>query len=225
MLNGNIDPITFEVLSHRLHQITREMGIALERTGGTVTTTQQHDYNASLYRPDGEIMAAGETYGHHVVCAGFAVKRILENFSKEEIFPDDTFLLNDPYLAAIHNPDVYIISPIHYQNALVGWSATFVHVSDVGAITPGGDSPDATEIFQEGFRIAGSARCSRSKRMVRAGWYWRCANSTTRSSSISPAPIPRCEKESICHSTAPSVFASARFFTPSPTICRKIKTC
>lgn len=155
MLNGNIDPITFEVLSHRLHQITREMGIALERTGGTVTTTQQHDYNASLYRPDGEIMAAGETYGHHVVCAGFAVKRILESFGSDEIYPDDIFLLNDPYLAAIHNPDVYIISPIHYQNVLVGWSATFVHVSDVGAITPGGDSPDATEIFQEGFRIPG----------------------------------------------------------------------
>ena len=98
-----------------------------------------------------KIMAAGETYGHHVVvCAGFAVKRILESFGKEEIFPDDIFLLNDPDLAAIHNPDVHIISPIHYQNALVGWSATFVHVSDVGAITPGGDSPDATEIFQVG---------------------------------------------------------------------------
>jgi N-methylhydantoinase B len=163
MLNGNIDPITFEVLSHRLHQITREMGIALERTGGTVTTTQQHDYNASLYRPDGEIMAAGETYGHHVVCAGFAVKRILETFGREEVFPDDIFLLNDPYLAAIHNPDVYIISPIHFQNALVAWSATFVHVSDVGAITPGGDSPDATEIFQEGFRIPGIKLVERGK--------------------------------------------------------------
>ena len=155
MLSGKIDPITFEVLSHRLHQITREMGIALERTGGTVTTTQQHDYNASLYRPSGEIMAAGETYGHHVVCAGFAVRRILERFGSEEIYPGDIFLLNDPYLAAIHNPDVYIISPIHYENTLVGWSATFVHVSDVGAITPGGDSPEATEIFQEGFRIPG----------------------------------------------------------------------
>jgi N-methylhydantoinase B len=163
MLSGKIDPITFEVLSHRLHQITREMGIALERTGGTVTTTQQHDYNASLYQPDGDIIAAGETYGHHVVCAGFAVKRILDTFGKEEIFPDDIFLLNDPYLAAIHNPDVYIISPIHYQNALVAWSATFVHVSDVGAITPGGDSPEATEIFQEGFRIPGIKLVERGK--------------------------------------------------------------
>ena len=151
----NVDPITFEVLSHRLHQITREMGITLERTGGTVTTTQQHDYNASLYRPDGDIMAAGETYGQHVVCAGFAVKRIRERFSADEIYADDIFLLNDPYLAAIHNSDVYVISPIHFKNELVGWSATFVHVSDVGAMTPGGDSPDATEVFQEGIRFPG----------------------------------------------------------------------
>jgi N-methylhydantoinase B len=163
MLSATIDPITFEVLSHRLHEITREMGIALERTGGTVTTTQQHDYNASLYRPDGEIMAAGETYGHHVVCAGYAVRAIIKRFGREEIYPDDIFLLNDPYLAAIHNPDVYIISPIHYQDALVGWSATFVHVSDVGAITPGGDSPDANEIFQEGFRIPGIKLIERGK--------------------------------------------------------------
>src|SRR5438094_9731498 len=134
MLNGNIDPITFEVLSHRLHQITREMGIALERTGGTVTTTQQHDYNASLYRPDGEIMAAGETYGHHVVCAGFAVKRILESFGKEEIFPDDIFLLNDLYIVEIHNPDVFIVSLINYQNELVGCRQTVVHDSDSVAI-------------------------------------------------------------------------------------------
>lgn len=67
------------------------MGITLERAGGTVTTTQQHYYNASLYRPDGEIMAAGETCGHHVVCAGFAVKRILETFGKEEMFPTISF--------------------------------------------------------------------------------------------------------------------------------------
>ncbi len=163
MLIRNVDPITFEVLSHRLQQITREMGITLERTGGTVNTTQQHDYNASLYRANGEIIAAGETYGHHVVCAGFAVKRILERFGTDEIYPDDIFLLNDPYLAAIHNPDIYVISPIHYQNELVGWSATFVHVSDVGAITPGGDSPDATEIFQEGIRIPGIKLVERGK--------------------------------------------------------------
>lgn len=162
-MGERVDPVTFEVLSHRLHQITREMGITLERTGGTVTTTQQHDYNASLYRPDGQILAAGETYGHHVVCAGFAVKRILERFGKDEIYPDDLFLLNDPYLAAIHNSDVYLVCPIHYRGELVAWSATFVHVNDVGAMTPGGDSPGATEIFHEGIRIPGLKIVERGK--------------------------------------------------------------
>ena len=98
-----VDPITFEILSHRLYQITKEMGITLERTGGTVNTTQQHDYMAALYRSDGDILSAGETFGQHVACAGFAVKRIIERFGRDEIYPDDIFLLNDPYLAAIHH--------------------------------------------------------------------------------------------------------------------------
>ena len=35
----SVDPITFEILSHRLHQIAKETGITLERVGGTVNTT------------------------------------------------------------------------------------------------------------------------------------------------------------------------------------------
>src|SRR3990172_1987007 len=90
----------------------------------------------------------------HAVCAGFAVKKIIERF-EGEIFPDDIFLLNDPYAAAIHQSDVFMISPIHYGNQLVGWSATFVHVMDIGAMSPGGFSPNATEICHEGIRIPG----------------------------------------------------------------------
>ena len=148
------NPITFEIISHRLHQIAKETGITLERVGGTVNTTQQRDYMAALYRANGDLLSAGDTMGQHVACAGFAVKRILERFEKD-IYPDDVFLLNDPYIAAIHQSDIYAISPIHYQDKLVGWSATFVHVMDIGAMSPGGDSPGATEIFHEGLRIPG----------------------------------------------------------------------
>ena len=48
-----------------------------------------------------------------------------------------------------------MVSPIHHDGRLVAWSATFVHVNDVGALSPGGDSPDATEIFHEGLRVPG----------------------------------------------------------------------
>ena len=52
------------------------------------------------------------------------------------------FLLNDPYVAAVHQSDLFMISPIHYQRRLVAWSATFVHVMDIGALSPGGNSPE-----------------------------------------------------------------------------------
>jgi N-methylhydantoinase B len=151
-----IDPVTFEILSHRLYQVTKEMGITLERVGGTVNTTQLHDYMAALYRANGDIMSAGETIGWHVACASFAVKRIIARFQDDEgIAPGDVFLLNDPYVAAIHQSDVYVIAPIHAGDRLIAWSATFVHVMDIGAMSPGGNSPGATEICQEGIRIPG----------------------------------------------------------------------
>ena len=159
-----VDPITFEILSHRLHQIAKETGITLERVGGTINTTQMHDYAAALYRADGEILSAGETTGWHVACAGLAVRRIIERFNQEgEIEPDDIFILNDPYLAAIHQSDVYMVCPIHFKGKLVGWSGTFVHVMDIGAMSPGGDSPGATEIFHEGLRIPGLKLVERGK--------------------------------------------------------------
>ena len=154
---NSVDPITFEILSHRLYQIAKEMGTALERVGGTVNTTQMHDYMASLYLANGDVLSAGDSMGWHVACAGFAVKRIIERFENNGggIHPDDIFLLNDPYVAAIHQSDVYMISPIHFRGQLVGWSATFVHVMDIGAMSPGGNSPGATEICHEGIRIPG----------------------------------------------------------------------
>lgn len=159
-----VDPITFEILSHRLYQIAREMGTTLERVGGTVNTTQMKDYLASLYRPNGDVLSAGDAMPWHVGCAGVAVQRIIQRFGEDEgIFPDDMFLINDPYLAAIHQSDVYIVSPIHVDDSLIGWSATFVHVADIGALSPGGNSPDAREICHEGVRIAGIRLVERGK--------------------------------------------------------------
>jgi N-methylhydantoinase B len=140
------------------------MGTTLERAGGTVNTTQMHDYVTALYLANGDILAAGEGLVQHVACAGVAVRRIIERFEHEGgIYPDDIFLLNDPYLAAIHQSDVYLISPIHYQDRLMAWSATFVHVMDIGAMSPGGNSPGASEIYHEGLRIPGIKLVERGK--------------------------------------------------------------
>jgi len=153
---ASVDPVTFEILSHRLHRIAKEMGSTIERVGGTVNTTQLHDYMASLYRADGEILATGESAPWHVACGGFTVKCIIDRFAQYDgVNEGDAFLLNDPYVSAIHQSDVYVVSPIHFGGRLIGWSASFVHVMDIGALSPGGNSPDAKEICQEGVRVPG----------------------------------------------------------------------
>jgi N-methylhydantoinase B len=122
------------------------------------------DYLAGLYRPNGDVLCAGDAMPWHVGCAGVAVRRIIERFAADnELFPDDMFLINDPYLAAIHQSDVYTVSPIHLENKLIGWSATFVHVADIGAHSPGGNSPEAREICHEGVRMGGIKLIERGK--------------------------------------------------------------
>jgi N-methylhydantoinase B len=81
-------------------------------------------------------------------------KAIIRRF-EGQINEGDLFLLNDPYTAALHTSDIYLVSPIHHQGKLIAWSACFVHVYDIGAMNPGGFAPDAQDIYTEGFSSPG----------------------------------------------------------------------
>ncbi len=160
-----IDPITFEILSHKLHEITKEMGVTLERVGASTTTTQIKDYEVALYRANGEVLStSGGGGGMYCILAGFAVKAIIARFGEEgDIFPDDMFLINDPYVATVHTSDIFMVSPVFYEDRLILWSANFVHVMDIGAMSPGGFSPAATEVYHEGVRSSGIKLVERGK--------------------------------------------------------------
>jgi N-methylhydantoinase B len=149
-----VDPITFEIIRHRLFRVIEEAVITLKHVSGSAITNEGHDLMVSLYTSDGGLLLGGVGFLHHLSCASEACKAILRRF-KGRINEGDMFLLNDPYTAALHTSDVYIVSPIHYGGELVAWSACFVHVSDIGAMNPGGFCPEAREIFTEGFSSPG----------------------------------------------------------------------
>ncbi|MBI4320309.1 MAG: hydantoinase B/oxoprolinase family protein [Chloroflexi bacterium] len=151
-----VDPITFAVIRHRLFNIVEEAIIALKNVSGTHITSEGHDLMVSLYRADGGLLISGAGFLHHIVPASWAVKHILREFSADPgIFEDDVYFLNDPYVAALHAPDAYLVAPIHHDGQLVAFAANFVHVTDIGAMSPGGFCPDATDCYQEGFRTKG----------------------------------------------------------------------
>lgn len=149
-----MDPITFSIIRHRLYRVVEEAVITLKHVSGSAITNEGHDLMVSLYQADGSLLMGGVGFLHHLTSAAEACKSIIRRF-EGQINGGDIFLLNDPYTAALHTSDVYLVSPIHYDGTLVGWSACFVHVSDIGAMNPGGFAPDAQDIFTEGFSSPG----------------------------------------------------------------------
>jgi len=150
----NVDPITFEIIRHRLFRVVEEAVITLKNVSGSATTNEGHDLMVSLYTADGGLLMGGVGFLHHLSSASIACKAIIKRFG-DRIRERDVYLLNDPYTAALHTSDVYLIAPIHFGGKLVAWSACFVHINDVGAMNPGGFSPDARDIFSEGFSSPG----------------------------------------------------------------------
>ncbi|MEM7466592.1 MAG: hydantoinase B/oxoprolinase family protein [Pseudomonadota bacterium] len=156
-----IDPVTFAIIRHRLFRVVDEAVITLKNVSGSAITNEGHDLMVSLYRADGSLLMGGVGFLHHLTSAAEACKAIIRRF-KNSIEPGDIYLLNDPYTAALHTSDVYLVAPIHFNGELVAWSACFVHVYDIGAKNPGGFCPDADSIYIEGFSSPGI-------RLVRGG--------------------------------------------------------
>ncbi len=149
-----VDPITFSIIRHRLFRVVDEAVITLKNVSGSAITNEGHDLMVSLYRADGSLLMGGVGFLHHLTSAAEACKAIIDRF-EGRINEGDVFLLNDPYTAALHTSDIYLVAPIHHDGKLVAWSACFVHVYDIGAKNPGGFCPDAEDIYTEGFSSPG----------------------------------------------------------------------
>jgi N-methylhydantoinase B len=151
---STVNPVTFSIIRHRLFRVVEEAVITLKHVSGSAITNEGHDLMVSLYQADGSLLMGGVGFLHHLTSAAEACKAIIRKFAGR-IGEGDLFLLNDPYTAALHTSDIYLVSPIHHGGKLVAWSACFVHVSDIGAMNPGGFAPDAQDIFTEGFSSPG----------------------------------------------------------------------
>lgn len=155
-LNLKLDPTTFEILSHRLWQITYEMAQTMAKVSGSAVTTEARDYMTTLYSAEGVGLMIGAGVTFHGSTGRLGLKHIIGKFSKSPgIFDGDFWLINDTEICAPHQPDCFIFTPIFYKGELVAWSGTMTHMPDIGSIDPGGFCPNAREIFHEGLRFRG----------------------------------------------------------------------
>ncbi len=159
-----VDPFTFEIIRHKLFRVIDEGLITLAKVSGTPVTADGHDVIVALYLPDGSLLTCGLGFLEHLVPASRAVRQITASFADDPgIFDGDVFLANDPYTVGIHCPDIYIITPIFFDDVLTTWVVNFVHVTDIGGVDPGGFCPNARSVFHEGFSTKGLKLVERGK--------------------------------------------------------------
>ncbi len=151
MVNSTDDPFTYEVLIHKLQQVTEEMAATLKRVSASPIVSEFGDFCTAICERDGNLVVMG-TY---ITANAWAIRTAIKNIAKtkvNEIYDGDMFIVNDPWTGSLHQSDVIIVAPIFYKGRLFCWAGSMAHQVDIGASRPGGFVA-STEVYQEGLRL------------------------------------------------------------------------
>lgn len=150
-----LDPITVEVVRHKLDGIANEMESTLFRSAFSTIVKEARDASASLFTINGETLAQAIAIPIHLTTLIPMVQAALDAYPLDTMKDGDAYIFNDPYTAGgTHLPDFAVVTPIFAQGRIVALAAALTHHQDVGGMTPGSTPTNATEIYQEGIRVA-----------------------------------------------------------------------
>ncbi|MDP2727130.1 MAG: hydantoinase B/oxoprolinase family protein [Dehalococcoidia bacterium] len=151
-----LDPITFEVLRHKLDEVIAEAYHTIGRVSGSPVVYEAGDHQEAICTADGDLAVFGAGVLHWVCSLGAGIKHVIKAYAESPGFnEDDQFMVNDPYLATVHANDVQLLAPIFYKGELIAWAGSASHQTDVGGIDAGSMCVSAQEFFQEGFLTPG----------------------------------------------------------------------
>lgn len=156
-----LDPITYEVVQHRLYSINEEGGTTIVHASGS-PVVHATDYNFGIFTADGDLAVSGVFYMLAEFPVQILIKKTIEKYA-DDVHPGDVFVSNDPFLAGVHQNDVQMVAPFFHDGELIAWTGCMAHVMDVGGMEPGSWCPSATDMFQEGFLISLSRIVSAGK--------------------------------------------------------------
>jgi len=155
-MNKQADIFTIEIIKNALVAIGEEMFLALKRSSKSPIIYESLDYGIGVTDAQGRLISQGNGIPGFIGTLDAGVQNIIEKFDHDKIYPDDVFILNDPYAGGgTHLSDVCMIRPVFFNNELVAWTANKAHWTEIGGKDPGSYSADATEIYQEGLQFPG----------------------------------------------------------------------
>jgi N-methylhydantoinase B len=150
-MSDTIDEIRMQVMWNRLISVVEEQAMTLLRTAFSTSVREAGDLSAGVFDPQGRMLAQAVTgTPGHVNTMAAAVPHFMAEIPREEMFPGDTYVTNDPWKGTGHLHDITMVSPSFLDGELVGFFACTAHVVDVGGR---GFGADGKSVYEEGIQI------------------------------------------------------------------------
>ncbi len=146
MAASNVDQA---IINRSLIAATHEMGTKLIRSAHSPIVREAQDCSAAIIDREGRVVAQAELIPIQLGSITQTFAPCLELYPPETLGEGDFFINNDPYNGGQHIPDIFLFSPIFFDGALLGFSASVVHHIDLGGGAPG-LNPNAGDVHQEG---------------------------------------------------------------------------
>lgn len=148
------DMLTSEVLRNALVVAAEEASIVVVRSAYSTFIVEGSDASAAILDKDGRLVAQSmATTLMNSLALSVAVPFMIEDFPLDSMRPGDVFMTNDAYRGGIHTNDLLVFRPVFIEGRVEFFTATLIHVSDLGGISAGGMATLATEIFLEGLQL------------------------------------------------------------------------
>jgi len=148
------DPVMLEVFNNLFMSIAEQMGVALQNTAYSVNIKERLDFSCAVFDGEGSLVANAPHMPVHLGSMDRAVETVIRE-NRDKIAPGDAYAINAPYNGGTHLPDITVCTPVfdERKKMILFWVASRGHHADIGGISPGSMSPNATTIEEEGVYI------------------------------------------------------------------------
>ena len=151
-IGTHADPVMLEVFNNLFMSIAEQMGVALQNTAYSVNIKERLDFSCAVFDGEGSLVANAPHMPVHLGSMDRAVETVIRE-NRGKIRPGNAYAINAPYNGGTHLPDITVCTPVFDGSKILFWVASRGHHADVGGISPGSMSPNATTIEQEGVYI------------------------------------------------------------------------
>jgi len=147
----DLDPLTYEVVRHRLWSVTDEMGETLKRMSGSPIVTDANDFDFTINDEAGQLVQVGLYNTMLIGAIDLALTWTLQNRAVNPgIEEGDMFLCNDPWVGGgLHQNDTVVFQPIFHDGKLFGWTSAVCHEPDLGGTAIGSAPIGNVDVFSE----------------------------------------------------------------------------